>query len=66
MNKGLDYVAQASSLVDAIDQDGGGTLDLDEFRQMCGIATDIAEVAEEMFEADSDGEWDEEESVEGV
>ena len=49
---------------DAIDQDGGGTLDLDEFRQMCGIATDIAEVANEMFEADSDDEWDEEEEAE--
>ena len=44
---------------DAIDQDGGGSLDLDEFRQMCGIATDIAEVAEAMFEADDDGDWDE-------
>jgi len=49
---------------DAIDQDGGGTLDLDEFRQMCGIATDIAEVAEAMFEADSDSDWDEAEDAE--
>eukprot|EP00944_MAST-04C_sp_MAST-4C-sp1_P000433 g433.t1 len=49
---------------DAIDQDGGGSLDLDEFRQMCGIAEDIAEVAQEMFEADSDDEWDEEEEAE--
>ena len=49
---------------DAIDQDGGGTLDMDEFRQMCGIATEIAEVAQAMFEADSDDEWDEEEEQE--
>ena len=49
---------------DAIDQDGGGSLDLDEFKQMCGIAVDIAEVAEAMFEADDDGEWDEEEDAE--
>lgn len=49
---------------DAIDQDGGGSLDIDEFKQMCGIATDIAEVAEQMFEADSDDEWDEEEDAE--
>ena len=49
---------------DAIDQDGGGSLDLDEFRQMCGIATDIAEVAEAMFEADSDSDWDEAEDEE--
>ena len=49
---------------DAIDQDGGGSLDLDEFRQMCGIAEDIAQVAQEMFEADSDDEWDEEEEAE--
>eukprot|EP00943_MAST-04B_sp_MAST-4B-sp1_P004169 g4169.t1 len=49
---------------DAIDQDGGGSLDLDEFKQMCGIATDIAEVANDMFEADSDDEWDEEEDAE--
>jgi Ca2+-binding EF-hand superfamily protein len=49
---------------DAIDQDGGGSLDLDEFRQMCGIATDIAEVAEAMFEADSDSDWDEQEDEE--
>ena len=31
---------------------------------MCGIAEDIAEVAQEMFEADSDDEWDEEEEAE--
>ena len=49
---------------DAIDQDGGGSLDLDEFKQMCGIANDIAEVANDMFEADSDDEWDEEEDAE--
>ena len=49
---------------DAIDQDGGGSLDLDEFRQMCGIATDIAEVAEAMFEADSDSDWDDAEDEE--
>ena len=46
---------------DAIDQDGGGSLDIDEFRQMCGVANDLAAVAQEMFDADSDGEWDEEE-----
>ena len=46
---------------DAIDQDGGGSLDIDEFRQMCGVANDLAAVAQEMFDADSDGEWDAEE-----
>ena len=29
--------------LDAIDRDKGGTLDLDEFRQMCGIAPDLAQ-----------------------
>jgi Ca2+-binding EF-hand superfamily protein len=43
---------------DAIDQDGGGSLDIDEFRQMCGVANDLAAVAQEMFDADSDDEWD--------
>ena len=57
-------VALNYSGADAIDQDGGGSLDLDEFRQMCGIAEDIAQVAQEMFEADSDDEWDEEEEAE--
>ena len=49
---------------DAIDQDGGGSLDMDEFKQMCGIATDIADVANAMFDADSDDEWDESEDAE--
>ena len=33
----------------------------DEFRQMCGVANDLAAVAQEMFDADSDDEWDAEE-----
>ena len=49
---------------DAIDQDGGGSLDIDEFRQMCGVANDLAAIAQDMFDADSDGEWDEGEDEE--